>query len=1306
MNNRNCYLRLSLILFLFVASAIADAKTTYVLGVDGLSYESFKLAQAKGHFKEFKYVGAHIAPFPSMTDLSWNTITRTTEVFGTAGRIGSVEAVYFNESRKAVEGDVRDVYRRMAQPKLYLNAFQNVFNPYVEALMYFPTRELARLEQSTVLKDMAAPTDKSIVTGYVGGVDSTAHTQLDRLYPVLEILDKHLSDFIKTKKSNGEDLEVILMSDHGNVGAFAEGQKELELNSVELEPVLKSLGLNFVQQLNDDNDVAMPLMALGSWAPVYLKNRANAEKIIEGFSKYEWFDFGVRVLEKSPQKVVIYVAGSRGKARVTYFKNEKTYVYESLGGNPLDIPQGAWNHSLNISQVEQVTRQGAYPDSLIRLAKAADSDQFDFPDMILTLKDGYYINNALGKMTKMYRTHGSLSRLSSLGLVASTSRAVPEYLRSEQILQYFQIKPETLFGKIANITAHSGAEAVKEARASQGIPTGYQDFSQKRIFQQMTKVIATSRPYFVMDEITDFMKSVTVLKDQKNMPMQIQGLNTQDLDAKPIIDPTEIGELTDIVIQNPDVILLQKNPKIISMQKKFGNIDSDITSQKGNALAVKRAVMKLYQVPYLLDQSLVIQEKPKIPDTRDLSFADYWLKNADALKITANRLMPEGFVVPSWIPWKKSDIKPTIPQRLFQEIFKEKVLEDRIFPEPMETIYKSSPQKATIVYVPGTYNGIFDREIFSLGLLSLQEDMGLRVLKVPILSACNSEHNGEMLLNFLKEDQEKFIARKQTPPKYIILGYSKGGVDSLYAFVKDTQFVKNNVLGLAALATPLRGSEVLEKADLPFTLVNMLIDEKTPEICKSEKTIVSTGSSAAMNSFWRRHEKTLTGLTRYFSLAFVSKPEDSHLYMKVTKVIGQFGEDNDGIVSVSSTKFPAALSAVDLGVVEGDHLAGILSSRFPQKAFMRALVTTLAELGIEKESISEDWKLQSILKSTPTKIENKYSHDVNPYSKTVVLREYNQKGHPVSMKEYTFKDAYDLNKILLGWIKDPAASYEPKVKLPPNQLNFDPYTALDVSKLVDILSAKKVVPATPQTYKSGLDLSFNHKNFLHYRLDHQFSYENRSPVGADNNPKWGFESVMGPDKTPWLALRSEKNSIRLTTLAYRFKVSDFSRMLLDLKVTQGPTGADPVKGRSGKDDSAFQVWFTLRDLRGVTDRSIVNKNTPKVYFFGYYWGEETPNENRVAGQMFENYYSNKNVVVTTLPESYEVVINNGKADLGKIVKVDQDIAADIKKAFPNLDVNQLEVVAITYQMDSNDTGTKSEAFMKTLKFVPTLTNEL
>jgi hypothetical protein len=71
-----------------------------------------------------------------------------------------------------------------------------------------------------------------------------------------------------------------------------------------------------------------------------------------------------------------------------------------------------------------------------------------------------------------------------------------------------------------------------------------------------------------------------------------------------------------------------------------------------------------------------------------------------------------------------------------------------------------------------------------------------------------------------------------------------------------------------------------------------------------------------------------------------------------------------------------------------------------------------------------------------------------------------------------------------------------------------------------------------------------------------------------------------------------------------------------------------------------------------------------------------------------------------------VVINNGKADLGKIVKVDQDIAADIKKAFPNLDVNQLEVVAITYQMDSNDTGTKSEAFMKTLKFVPTLTNEL
>ena len=77
---------------------------TVILGVDGLSYRAFMQAQKMGLFSEFKNVGANISPFPSMTDLSWATFAHTAELFGAEGRIKSVEATYFDESTRSIQG--------------------------------------------------------------------------------------------------------------------------------------------------------------------------------------------------------------------------------------------------------------------------------------------------------------------------------------------------------------------------------------------------------------------------------------------------------------------------------------------------------------------------------------------------------------------------------------------------------------------------------------------------------------------------------------------------------------------------------------------------------------------------------------------------------------------------------------------------------------------------------------------------------------------------------------------------------------------------------------------------------------------------------------------------------------------------------------------------------------------------------------------------------------------------------------------------------------------------------------------------
>jgi hypothetical protein len=1301
---------------ILMSASFAKAKTIYILGVDGLSYEAFIIAQRRGYFKDLKSLSGHIAPFPSMTDLSWSEIMSSSKVFGAAGRIRSVEAVHFDDSQKAISGDVRDYYRRLAQPKYYLNAFQNVFNPYLEALMYFPTKELPAKEIQTVIDGMLAATGKEVVTGYVGGIDSMAHTQLDQLFPVIQILDSQIHRFVESKKAAGEDFELVVMSDHGNVGHFQEGGSESLLQPIEIEPVIQSIGMRSVNKLEQDEDVAIPLLALGSWAPVYFKNRQRISGFVQEMIKHEWFDLGVQLLENSVNRIIIKVSSAEGEALVTYQLKARSYFYEPLQGNPLQLSTSVHSSNgkmkaLSVDMVEKASRSGIYPDSIIRLIDSVRTDQFDFPDLILSFKDGYYLNNSLGKMTKMYRTHGSLTRAASLGVVASSSRALPPFLRSRQILPFLGVKPKSLFGNLAVISDRSSEQAIERARleSTKGIATGARDFSDKKIFQMISKIVSFSRPYFIVSEIQDLLSAFSVQPGASpglSVSNMIGRFNPSKLEAKSFIDPVQIGALTDLVIRNPNIDQLKNDPQVLDVLQKLGLPSSDTKqspeevaeAKKSQVLGAKRAAMKIYQVPYLLDQALTFQDRPYLSETRDLDFASYWDKNRTNY-IQSPDLLNKQYDS-NFAFWKKISTESTA-ERLFREVFKESDIEERIAPQPLNSIYKNVPEKLTIVYVPGTYNGIFDQEIFSLGLLTLKEDLGLRVLKAPILSACSSDVNGAILLKFLKEDQQRFIEKKEVPPKYIILGYSKGAVDALHALIADKTFAQNNIKGLTAIAAPLKGSPILEKADLPFFIVNLLIDETTPEVCKKEKPATSSVSMQGMNRFWRQHERELIGLTRYFSVSFVSEPEDSHLFMKVTKMMAQFDEDNDGIVGLSSSKFPESLQSVDLGVVKADHLSGILSARFNQRGFMRALVRTLGELGVEDSDLLDKWKLKPIYDMAATLKKDQRSL-IQDYASKIIYRITFEPGNRVeaNREKIAYKDPYELNAILIGAQKDPLAFYEPQTKLLPNQLDFDPFQSLDLAKMPEILSTKRVTPISSQNFKNGIDLSFNHTDFIHYRVDHQMMYESRSPVGGDNNPKWGFQSVAGPDKSSWLALRSTNNSIRLTTLAYRFKPVDFPTTELSLNVTQGPKGADPVKGKSGKDDSAFQVWLTLRDLRGVKDRAFGDKESSKVYTFGYYWGEDTPGEKRKSGQVFENYYSNKNIVVATFPPAFAVVLNNGSEDLNKPQNYRLNLAADIQRAYPDLDINQLEVIAITLQMDSNDTASSSEAFMKTLKFLP------
>jgi hypothetical protein len=1271
-----------------------------VIGIDGLSYQAFRVAQSRGLFKEFGNVGAHVSTYPSMTDLAWASVMQTPKVFGNEGRIKSVEATYFDESTNSVSGDPRDYYRRLAFPKYYLNAFEHFFNPYAEGLMYFPTAEVPKLEVRSVIDDLISAKPKPLITGYIGAVDSLAHTQKDQLFVILETIDSELRRLISSYQEKGISAEIVLLSDHGNIGNFAEGSSEQQLTSVDLAPIIKGAGFNYVQQLLENKDVAIPLLALGSWAPVYVKDRKNIIPLINQLLKETWFDLATYLVRNNDQETSVMVINAEGRAMISWLKKNNLYYYRPLEGNPLQIPTELVSYAgqpkpLTEKQALLITSNSKYPDSIFRIASSATQEHFDYPDFIITLKDGYYIKGPLDAYTQMYRTHGSLSAGSSFGVMTSTRRKVPGMIRAKDILPFLGIDPSQLFGQLSENHHFAESLALNRVRhdTSKGVATGAGDYSQKRVFQHLSRFVSDSRPYFVVSEMAAFMAAFNFDPFKKPDINSLSPLNfdISKFDVTSFMSIEDIGAVTDAVLQNGDLGKIMKDARVQKVKDKFQalvptktaqmNLNEETSRKVG--LPTKRAVMKLTQMPYLLQKSIVVQELPYISETRDLNFSANWIAHGDAAL-------------------KTDDLKD-FGANLFAEVLRENQLEDKLSPEPITKLYNQRlPKDITIVYLSGIYNSIFDREIFSLGLNAISDDLGLRVIAPPVYSTCSSDYNANIITEYLKEDTALRVARGHNAPKYIMLGYSKGGVDALAAFAEDPQFMSSNVVALVTIAAPLQGSTILNKTDIPFALVSALSAESGPEICKSEKSAAKSINPVAMQRFWRKNEKALLGLTRYFSLTFASTPEDSHIWMKATKLIAQFDEANDGVVTVSSSKFPPTLKAVDLGTLSADHLAGILSSNFNQKDFMKAIVNTMAEIQIADQK--NNFAINSKIILEATKLWNDKTYDRlsesngNIYLHKISFLKPEHNFFPSSEK-VKIKDLLELNHLLFPPVNDPADDYEPKVKLAKTEIKFDPYGVLDVSQLGTIMGEVRVEPTTHTTHPNGIDITYNHTHMVHFRMDHQFSYESRSPGGLDDNPVTGYVSAKFNGEDNWALMRSVNNSIRMTTLAYRFKPQDFPKVSLALAVTKGVKNADPVKGKTGIDDSAFQVWFSIREKNQTGDRALVDPKKDKIIMFGYYWGDPIPGESRKPGDVFEDWYSNKNLVFTTLPESKMLLLNDDSM-LGKPQNFQRNLFEDFKKAFPGRKVEDMEIVAITIQHDSNDAKDSSEAYFRSLKFLP------
>jgi len=161
---------------------------------------------------------------------------------------------------------------------------------------------------------------------------------------------------------------------------------------------------------------------------------------------------------------------------------------------------------------------------------------------------------------------------------------------------------------------------------------------------------------------------------------------------------------------------------------------------------------------------------------------------------------------------------------------------------------------------------------------------------------------------------------------------------------------------------------------------------------------------------------------------------------------------------------------------------------------------------------------------------------------------------------------------------------------------------------------------------------------------------------------------------------------------YRFKPVEFAHVQAKFKVVKANPGADPAKGAGNLNGSAFQIWFMLREF-----------NAKAVRMFGYYWADERPQALPPVGSIVEAGWSRRNVLVFTLPEAYQMAIGGGREQLNQWQSIDRNLAEDLAKAFPKIDLKNLEVVGITIQADTDSLKADSEAWFRQLSIRPAAT---
>ena len=422
-------LLLSLIIQALPSTSIAALPKRLVIALDGIAYRDMKALQEGVTYKDahgipFHRQGFHqgyfpvsrmISTFPSTSDVAW------TDVFGDRPLPG-YQRTYYSAAAN-LEMSVNGITTTMEHES---QMHWQVENGFLRTLGYVYPSHMYQYEVHELVKNfLNTKSEGDNYYTYIRTPDDAQHLSRD-IFAMLCALDEKLQELrVRYKALEGRDLEILILSDHGNNHAGV-GQR------IEIQTFLNKAGYRITQYIQNPKDVVLPMAGIESWVEIH-NSPAETETLMQLLSHLKGVD--VLTAQFPGQANRFIVMNSKGERAIIEWNPAKnSFRYSTETGDPINylpvVEALSQKNRLDADgfatadawMAETLTHR--YPLALERIVRGHTHVTLN-PATILISLDNHYVHagwlvKKASECVTFGGTHGALDDLNSDGILLSS----------------------------------------------------------------------------------------------------------------------------------------------------------------------------------------------------------------------------------------------------------------------------------------------------------------------------------------------------------------------------------------------------------------------------------------------------------------------------------------------------------------------------------------------------------------------------------------------------------------------------------------------------------------------------------------------------------------------------------------------------------------------------------------------------------------------------------------------------------------------------------------------------------------------